>query len=51
MCSFNNFVDRAMLEVRFLGVVIFGRFVPDSGFGTYICHFVRLGQLTLKQLR
>jgi hypothetical protein len=35
MFSFNDLVDRAMSQAQFLGVVILGRFVPDSGFGTY----------------
>ena len=36
---------------RFRAEVIFSTFVPDSGFGTCICHVDRHGHFTLKQLR
>ena len=36
---------------RFRAEVIFRTFVPDSGFGTCICHVDRHGHFTLKQLR
>ena len=42
-----------MAKAPYLGVVSFGRFVPDSGSGsvTMLTAIDRHGQLTLKQLR
>jgi hypothetical protein len=35
MSSFDDWADKAMSQALFLGVVILGRFVPDSGFGLF----------------